>query len=393
VEAEQEIVASPSERAGAHGLPAEVLAGLAAVGRVSRALVGAGTLSELSERALGEMREALDLDVAVLYLPAAEGVHKLRRYVTSTSATTATWALDEVSFDEEAWGLAVASGLPLLFHEQGSWLGANPFAPPALSWLVLPLVSGGVTLGVVAAASGEPLALDPVSANVLALLGDLLTAGIATARLRQEVQRTEIERERMRLAAEVHDGLAQDLALASRELRVLDADLPEDQREQSWMRLREAIASAHRVVRARLVDLTVSVPLGGIGPGIQQICAGFAKRGMPVQFTVSGPALDVPPDRTAVAVRVVTEALSNAERHAGASSVRVALAIEDEHLTVEVTDDGRGFAPDATGGPGEGHFGLTLMRERAQAMHATLEIDSAAGTGTRVRLRMRITPG
>lgn len=385
-------MASPSERAGAHGLPAEVLAGLGAVGRVSRALVGAGTLSELSERALGEMREALDLDVAVLYLPAVEGVHKLRRYVTSTSATTATWALDEVSFDEEAWGLAVASGLPLLFHEQGSWLGANPFDPPTSSWLVLPLVSGGVTLGVVAAASAEPLALDPVSANVLALLGDLLTAGIATA-LRQEVQRTEIERERMRLAAEVHDGLAQDLALASRELRVLDADLPEDQREQSWARLREAIASAHRVVRARLVDLTVSVPLGGIGPGIQQICAGFAKRGVPVQFTASGPALDVPPDRTAVAVRVVTEALSNAERHAGASSVRVALAIEDGHLTVEVSDDGRGFAPDSTGGPGEGHFGLTLMRERAQAMHATLEIESAPGTGTCVRLRMRIAPG
>lgn len=373
-----------------HGLPADVLAGLGAVGRVSRALVGPGTLAELSEGALGEMRVALGLDLAVLYLPAVEGVRKLRRYVTSTSATSATTATDEVSFDEEAWALAVASGLPLLFHEQGSWLAANPFDPPASSWLVLPLVSGGVTLGVVAAATREPLVLDPVGANVLALLGDLLTAGIATARLRQEVQRTEIERERMRLAAEVHDGLAQDLALASRELKVLDSDVSGDLREQSWARLREALASAHRVVRARLVDLTVSVPLGGIGPAIQQICAGFSKRGMPVQFAVTGPALDAPADRTAVAVRVVTEALSNAERHAGATSVQVSLAIDEEGLAVMVTDDGRGFATGSTGGPGEGHFGLTLMRERAHSMHAKLDIESTTGQGTTVLLRMGV---
>ena len=101
----------------------------------------------------------------------------------------------------------------------------------------------------------------------------------------------------------------------------------------------------------------------------------------------------MPPDRTAVAVRVVTEALSNAERHAGATSVQVSLAVDDEHLTVIVEDDGHGFATDSTGGPGEGHFGLTLMRERAHAMHATLDIESTPGAGTRVRLRMRAGSG
>jgi signal transduction histidine kinase len=114
---------------------------------------------------------------------------------------------------------------------------------------------------------------------------------------------------------------------------------------------------------------------------------------MPVHFTASGPALDVPPDRTAVAVRVVTEALSNAERHAGATSVQVRLAIEDEQLTVTVTDDGRGFATDSVGGAGEGHFGLTLMRERAHAMQATLDIVSAPGAGTQVGLRMGLAAG
>jgi signal transduction histidine kinase len=197
----------------------------------------------------------------------------------------------------------------------------------------------------------------------------------------------------MRLAAEVHDGLAQDLALASRELKLLDSAADARQRAQSWERLRAAVASAHRVVRARLEDLTVSVPLGGIAPAIQQICAGFARRGVPLRFTASGPALEVPPNCTAVAVRVATEALSNVERHADATTVHVALSLADEQLTVLVEDDGCGFATDGVGGPGEGHFGLTLMRERAHSMHATLDLESAPGAGTRVRLRVPLAAG
>ena len=85
-----------------------------------------------------------------------------------------------------------------------------------------------------------------VAARCCALLGDLLGAGIATARLREELERTALARERLRLAAEVHDGLAQDLALAMRELALLDSDPAPEVAEASWARLRAAVASAHR---------------------------------------------------------------------------------------------------------------------------------------------------
>jgi len=62
--------------------------------------------------------------------------------------------------------------------------------PPAEYWLVLPLEHG-----VVAAAAHRPLTLTPAGAAVLTLLGDLLSAGVANARLRQELQRTAVERE------------------------------------------------------------------------------------------------------------------------------------------------------------------------------------------------------
>ena len=113
-------------------LQPEVLAGLAALSRVSRALVGTGELPVLAGAALDEMREALRLDRAVLYLPDADGQPVLRRYVGDEAAP-------ELSFDEEAWRLV--SGAPIVLREPAGWLVANPFTPPARDWVILPLVS------------------------------------------------------------------------------------------------------------------------------------------------------------------------------------------------------------------------------------------------------------
>ena len=86
---------------------------------------------------------------------------------------------------------------------------------------------------------------------MLSLLCTQLRAGIMTARLRRELQAAAMERERRTLAAEVHDGLAQYLAVARRELA-----LPEPDRE----RLVEAVEAAHRLVRARLQTLSTETP-------------------------------------------------------------------------------------------------------------------------------------
>jgi signal transduction histidine kinase len=370
-------------------LTPDALAGLGALTRVARALVGSGNLTELAERALAEMRGALALELAVLYLPRAGPPPSLQRYVASASETAGTRARDQVSFDDEAWSLAVASGVPLVFREEASWLVANPFEPPADSWLVLPLVSDRRLIGVTIAAAAHPLSLDPTAATLLRLLGDLLAAGVSTARLRQELQGRAIERERLRLAAEIHDGLAQDLALAMRELSLLESHPAEDLAGASAERLREAVASAHRVVRARLEDLMVSVPLGGVQAAVEEICARRSLK-LPLELETSGPAVDVAPETVAVVVRVLTEALTNAERHARARRIAVRLQLEDDRLGLVVADDGAGFAVDDAGGPGEGHFGLTLMRERARSVGGRLSVESAVGEGTRVGLRVPV---
>jgi signal transduction histidine kinase len=360
---------------------------IAAVGSVARALVGAGSLSALAEHALGAMCEALGLRVAALYLPEPDDTPLLRRFAVAGADVGGVGVLDELRFEHEAWRLASAGGRALVFHEPATWLVANPFAPPASAWLVLPLDAGDDILGVVAAAQRQPLALDETSALVLAILGDLLGAGIAAARLRQRIARTEIERERLRLAADIHDGLAQDLALAKREIALLDCDPPAQEAGASRARLREAVGAAHRIVRARLEDLSTRVPLGGLRDAVEVACQRAGERGLPVELraTAVEPA---EPEVTAVVLRVLGEALANVERHAGAGRVLVTLDGRDGALCLAIEDDGRGLRAGEDAGPSEGHFGIALMRERAASVGATLTLRPGDAGGTCVRLEV-----
>ncbi len=361
---------------------------IAAVGSVARALVGAGSLSELAEHALAAMCEALGLRVAALYLPDADDVPILRRFAASGAEVDTVALLDELRFEQEAWQLASAGGRALVFHEPATWLVANPFDPPASAWLVLPLDAGGEVVGVVAAAQRHPFALEETSATVLAILGDLLGAGIAAARLRQRIARTEVERERLRLAAEIHDGLAQDLALAKREIALLDSEPTPAQAGESRARLREAVGAAHRIVRARLEDLSTRVPIGGLHDAVAAACDRARERGLPVELRAATAVEPAEPEATAVVLRVLGEALANVERHAGAGHVLVALDGADGALVLTVDDDGRGLGARDDRGPGDGHFGIALMRERAASIGGVLSLGPGPAGGTRVRLEV-----
>ena len=93
---------------------------------------------------------------------------------------------------------------------------------------------------------------------------------------------------------------------------------------------------------------------------------------------------EVAPEVAVVALRVLSEALTNVERHAGAAHAVLEARAADGRLRLVVSDDGPGFA--SVAGPSEGHFGLLLMRERAQSVGAELVVDSTPGRGTRVAL-------
>lgn len=105
-----------------------------------------------------------------------------------------------------------------------------------------------------------------------------------------------------------------------------------------------------------------------------------------VEFTHRGEPRSLSPGRMRQLFYIFREALTNVEKHAQASRVSVQIGWEENCLRLSVEDDGRGFDPFST--PPGSHYGLKFMRERAELLNATLNVNSAAGSGTILEARV-----
>jgi signal transduction histidine kinase len=191
--------------------------------------------------------------------------------------------------------------------------------------------------------------------------------------------------ERERLAAEIHDTVAQGFTSIVALSQAADAVLRTDPSAA-----RDRLAMIERTARANLAEARAL--MAALGPvdlestSLADALGRLADRvageaGVPVEVVVEGPARPLSADREVVLLRAAQEALANVRKHAAASQVRVCLRYEDTGATVEVRDDGRGFDPGGARG-----FGLRGMGSRAAAVGGRLRVDSAPGRGTVVAL-------
>jgi signal transduction histidine kinase len=197
--------------------------------------------------------------------------------------------------------------------------------------------------------------------------------------------------ERARIARELHDSVSQTLYAislgATRALTLLQqGGRPEVQRLiDDVLRLS---GTAQSEVRALLVDIR-SEPLtsGALAAALAKLTRDVgARNGMHIRLSAAH-APDVSAATEHAVLMIVREALQNVVRHSAARHVEVALEHDAGRLVVLITDDGRGFDPAL---PRHGHFGLQSMCERATAVGGSLDLLSAAGLGTRVRVSIPI---
>lgn len=194
------------------------------------------------------------------------------------------------------------------------------------------------------------------------------------------------EGERQRLAEEVHDGPAQVLTNAIFQVEYLDRvidDSPETARaELAFLRtmLREGLDEVRSFIAA-LRPPSVEV---GLAQAIIDAGAEFAgKHGITVDVSVDGIDARVRSEAKGPVLRVVQEALQNVRKHAAATAVRIGL--EADHLVI--IDNGRGFDVMRLASATR-NFGLKFMRERAELMGSSLQIESRQGEGTRILLHI-----
>lgn len=205
------------------------------------------------------------------------------------------------------------------------------------------------------------------------------------AQLLTQAREAGVADERNRLAREIHDTIAQGLIGVVTQLEAaanVRADEVEfDRHLDNAERLaRESLVEARRAVRAAMPiqlegNQSLHTALGDV------VGSWTALSGVPVEWSVTGTATSLHPEVEVTALRVVQEALANVARHANASRVGVTLSYMGDVVSVDVRDDGDGFALNGARRDG---FGLNAMLTRVESMSGSLQVESEPGRGTAV---------
>jgi signal transduction histidine kinase len=229
---------------------------------------------------------------------------------------------------------------------------------------------------------------DEAEVSLLASIADEVGVAVENARLYQQAEQLAVVRERERLARELHDSVTQSLysltLLAEAGRRLAGAgDLA---RVEGYLdRLGQISQQALREMRLLVYELRPLVLKreGLVGALRERLEAVEKRAGVDARLFVEQ-EIELPASVEEELYRIAQEALNNALKHAGATSVIVRILTKGNRVTLEVVDDGRGFDPhaaDDTGG-----MGLISMRERAEKIGATLTVSSSPAQGTSVKV-------
>lgn len=205
-----------------------------------------------------------------------------------------------------------------------------------------------------------------------------------SAMLFEDVRHVAANEERSRIAREIHDGVAQEVASLG---YVVDELVQGDTADTKAIAdyLREEISRIVGELRLSIFDLRHEV--GGNG-GLAGAVAAYAReagaRGdLRVHLVLEEQGLDLPPHVESELLRIAQEAIGNVRKHARAKNLWVALTSKNGSAILEVEDDGKGAAT-----PRAGHYGLPIMDERAKRIAAQLSVTQGPRGGTSMKLTL-----
>ena len=226
-------------------------------------------------------------------------------------------------------------------------------------------------------------ALDDASIRRCRVVIEQSGARLASAMLFDDVRRLATTDERMRLAREIHDGIAQDLASVGYALDDIGRDC-EPAVAKQVVRVREQLQVMVADLRMSIFDLRTGINDSiGLGTALSE----HAQRIAGQSDLVVHVSMDESPKRLPITVevellRIAQEAITNVRRHANAANLWLTVTVEPPRAHISVTDDGRGLKP---GRPDS--FGITGMRERARRIGAHLHVGTGPeNTGTLVEV-------
>lgn len=376
--------------------------------QVARTLYRLGTqisasleLGQVLDAVAEAARQVLAADIGVVGMLDEEH-HEVSVKAAAGARTDALKGL-RVPVRGEVLGSTLASGQPLIEAEYRPDLPIPHardliVAEGVVSFLAVPLWRSERLLGLLGVMTRKHRRFSQDDVQLLTRLAHQVVVVVENARLYQQVRHLTILEERDRLAREMHDHLAQALGYLNLKASISEGLLSGGQLAQAQanlLELKEVAQETYTDVREAIFSLRTTVlPGAGLLPTLREYLAEYRTHyGVEACLVVDDESLTQVPAHVGIQIiRIAKEALTNVRKHAGASKAWICFERDGDWIRITVGDDGRGFDPAQVARESRQYFGLQIMRERAEGVGGSLELDSQPGKGTRVVIRVPRPP-
>ncbi len=335
-------------------------------------------LDQVTHEVLNGVQRLVSNDLAAMVLRDADGSLDLARLRVG-------FGYSVVEDDSDLAALDVIKRLetspgPIVLEHPGRAVG------PAASTLAARMQVADQVVGYLIVESATPRFYTDGHADRLRALANQAGAAISNAQLAGRVSELGAAEERQRLARELHDAVNQTLWTATLTSESVLSELDESSPSRAKVeRLRQLTRGALAEMRTLLVELRpADLAQIRLQELIEQLVTAVEGRHQ-LDVTARLEPVDLDENVHLVFYRVAQEAIGNASRHANATRLDVSLTALP-CVTLLISDDGDGFDPDDVPA---GHFGLSIMAERAHSVGADFKVESRPGDGTRIQLSWR----
>jgi len=265
--------------------------------------------------------------------------------------------------------------------------GSRFFGAGCKRVVAIPLEFRGKCIGIFNLFFDSDREIDGDAASILRTFAALIGISLENTRLARENRRMSLMAERQAIANEIHDSLAQTLTFGRMRMTVLQEAVRKQDKELTQKCIddvKEALDGGKKSVRELITHFRCQMDHLGLKHALQVLAGEFTGRtGIKMEYANRVADFSMPLEHELQVFHIVREVLSNIAAHSGATRASLMVLRTEGRYIFDIEDNGDGMPGNALP---EGHYGLTIMRDRARRIGAEIDVESAKGSGTRVRL-------
>ena len=371
---------------------------LSALNSVALAVSESLDLGTILQRAIEQIISVTGADACDIWLPEDES-QDIVRQAYSGDFTGGLSGKSGYLSNHRVYNMVARSGRTMVVPD----IAASEYFPQNRgkesryrSLVSVPMLSKNNVIGVLNIFGVKPDQFSRESIGILASMANYIALAVENANLYDKVMDTATAEERERIAREMHDGLAQVLSYVNAKSQAARQYISKGKPEEASGQLESLEKVANELyddIRETILNLRTGISSQkALSDVVKEYLARFSQMsGIETSLeNEAGEDVPLPADVEMQIIRIIQEALANVRKHAGSDRAFVRLSLKGNRYNVIIEDSGQGFDASVPRKRSTPHFGFQIMKERAESIDGTLDIESSPGAGTKITLSIPV---